>query len=195
MTTLDPMSQRQPRRSRLKSWFAKARRPSDPGHGSSEERQQTTSFAPSFQSTRQSSDDGAGPPDSFGPHPRQNTGRLSAGDLDHSANRQSEHFHRQQRRSVPTSRQSSLVWDDRSLARDAKETNRLDPHTSAPGKPPVQRRKVSTFEQAEDTLAERGDRLDDAQVHTARMRQASADFHDSIKAYNDRHANKKWYQI
>ncbi|KAJ1973437.1 hypothetical protein H4R33_006963 [Dimargaris cristalligena] len=51
------------------------------------------------------------------------------------------------------------------------------------------------FADSEQLLADRGERLADTQAHTAKMRKASANFYDSIKAYNDRNANKKWYQI
>lgn len=47
----------------------------------------------------------------------------------------------------------------------------------------------------EQHLAERGDKLNDLALKTEQMKQTSQDFYSTMKAFNEKNANKKWYEF
>ncbi|KAG7384297.1 Lethal(2) giant larvae protein 1 [Phytophthora pseudosyringae] len=49
--------------------------------------------------------------------------------------------------------------------------------------------------QAQQRLAERGDKLNDLGLKTEQMKKTSEDFYQTMKAFNEKNANKKWYEM
>ncbi|KAL4151245.1 hypothetical protein PRNP1_008194 [Phytophthora ramorum] len=49
--------------------------------------------------------------------------------------------------------------------------------------------------QAQQRLAERGEKLNDLGLKTEQMKKTSEDFYQTMKAFNDKNANKKWYEL
>lgn len=44
-------------------------------------------------------------------------------------------------------------------------------------------------------LNERGEKLGDLALKTEQMKQTSEDFYQTMKAFNEKNANKKWYEF
>lgn len=49
--------------------------------------------------------------------------------------------------------------------------------------------------QAQQRLAERGEKLNDLGLKTEQMKKTSEDFYQTMKAFNEKNANKKWYEF
>ncbi|OWZ19912.1 putative membrane protein [Phytophthora megakarya] len=49
--------------------------------------------------------------------------------------------------------------------------------------------------QAHQRLAERGEKLNDLGLKTEQMKKTSEDFYQTMKAFNEKNANKKWYEF
>ncbi|CAI5729203.1 unnamed protein product [Peronospora farinosa] len=49
--------------------------------------------------------------------------------------------------------------------------------------------------QAQQRLAERGEKLNDLGLNTEQMKKTSEDFYHTMKAFNKKNANKKWYEF
>ncbi|ETK73832.1 hypothetical protein L915_19254 [Phytophthora nicotianae] len=52
-----------------------------------------------------------------------------------------------------------------------------------------------TLMQAQQRLAERGEKLNDLGLKTEQMKKTSEDFYQTMKAFNEKNANKKWYEF
>lgn len=52
-----------------------------------------------------------------------------------------------------------------------------------------------TLMQAHQRLAERGEKLNDLGLKTEQMKKTSEDFYQTMKAFNEKNANKKWYEF
>ncbi|KAL3657111.1 hypothetical protein V7S43_018023 [Phytophthora oleae] len=52
-----------------------------------------------------------------------------------------------------------------------------------------------TLMQAQQRLVERGEKLNDLGLKTEQMKKTSEDFYQTMKAFNEKNANKKWYEF
>ncbi|KAG7398914.1 Lethal(2) giant larvae protein 1 [Phytophthora boehmeriae] len=52
-----------------------------------------------------------------------------------------------------------------------------------------------TLMQAQQRLAERGEKLSELGLKTEQMKKTSEDFYQTMKAFNEKNANKKWYEF
>ncbi|KAK1929892.1 Syntaxin-binding protein 5 [Phytophthora citrophthora] len=52
-----------------------------------------------------------------------------------------------------------------------------------------------TLMQAQQRLVERGEKLNDLGLKTEQMKKTSEDFYQTMKAFNEKNANKKWYEL